>query len=122
MQLKAYILGLTFATIVAWGAFGFVLFFIDPDNGILAVLSLYITLALALTGTFTVIGYKVRVLVSHGEQLYVNLGVSLRQGVFLAIAASGLLFLQSFRMLNWWDGALLIGFLILLEFFFLSRK
>ncbi len=101
MQLKAYILGLTFATIVAWGAFGFVLFFVDPDNGILAVLSLYITLALALIGTFTVIGYKVRVLVSHGEQLYVNLGVSLRQGVFLAIAASGLLFLQSFRMLNW---------------------
>ncbi len=122
MSLKAYVIGMLFATIVCWGAFGFVVLFVDPDRGWLAVLAFYLTLGLALMGTITLIGYKIRVAVSHGEELYANLGVSLRQGILLAIALVGVLFLQSLRMLNWWDGGLLVGFLILLEFFFLSRK
>lgn len=122
MSLKAYVIGMLFATIVCWGAFGFVVFFIDPERGWPAALALYLTLGLSLVGTITLIGYRVRVAVGHGEELYANLGISLRQGILLAIGLTGVLFLQSLRMLNWWDGSLLVGFLILLEFFFLSRK
>lgn len=122
MSLKGYIIGLLLATLVCWGAFGFVVLFVDPDGGWTAAVALYATLGLAVIGTFTLLGYRVRVAVSHGEELYANLGVSLRQAVLLTVGLLGVLFLQSLRMLNWWDGGLLIGFLILLEFFFLSRK
>ena len=122
MSLKTYVIGMLLATIVCWGAFGFVVFFVDPDRGWISIIAWYLTLGLALMGTFTLIGYRVRVAVSHGEELYANLGVSLRQGILLTVALLGVLFLQSLRMLNWWDGGLLVGFIILLEFFFLSRQ
>lgn len=110
------------ATLVSWGGFGFVLFFVDPDSSWLSLLVFYLTLALSLIGTLTLLGYRVRQAASRGEESYDNLGVSLRQGILLTLGLIGVLFLQSLRLLNWWDGGLLVGFLILLEFFFLSRK
>jgi hypothetical protein len=50
-----------------------------------------------------------------------NAGLSLRQGILLAILVIALLVLQSFRMLVWWDGLLVLAGVILIELYFLSR-
>lgn len=122
MSLKLYVLLLLIVTLVCWGLFAFVLFSVDPENGTLALIAFYAALFFAVMGTFTLIGYGVRSRMSRGEELYANLGISLRQGLLLSIGLIGVLLLQSIRLLNWWDGCLLVGFLVLLEFFFLSRK
>ncbi|EKD49353.1 MAG: hypothetical protein ACD_63C00173G0002 [uncultured bacterium] len=122
MSLKIYIIGMIVATLVCFGVFCFVLFFVDPDAGKLGVSALYMTLFMTLVGIFTLFGYRIRVFASKGEELYAHMGMSLRQGILFSIAVVGILFLQSLRILNWWDGGLLVGFLILLEFFFLSRN
>lgn len=122
MSLKLYLLLLLIVTLVAWGLFGFILFSVGPENGKLVLIAFYATLLFAVMGTFTLIGYAIRARMSRGEELYANLGISLRQGLLLSIGLLGVLLLQSIRLLNWWDGCLLVGFLVLLEFFFLSRK
>lgn len=122
MSLKLYLLLLLVITLVCWGLFAFILFSVDPEGGKLGVIAFYAALGFAVMGTYALAGYQVRSRLSRGEELYANLGVSLRQGLLLAIGVIGVLMLQSIRLLNWWDGCLLIGFLVLLEFFFLSRK
>ncbi len=122
MSLKLYLLLLLAVTLVAWGLFGFILFSAAPENGKLVLIAFYATLLFGVMGTFTLIGYVIRSRSSRGEELYANLGISLRQGLLLSIGLLGVLLLQSIRLLNWWDGCLLVGFLVLLEFFFLSRK
>ncbi|MCX6763190.1 MAG: hypothetical protein NTZ97_00430 [Candidatus Moranbacteria bacterium] len=51
-----------------------------------------------------------------------NVSLSLRQGILLALLAVGLLALQSFRMLVWWDGLFLLAGIFLIELYFLSRN
>ena len=47
--------------------------------------------------------------------------VSFRQGFFLALAVLILLIMQSFQVLIWWDGLLVIGAIIMAELYFLAR-
>ncbi len=122
MSLKLYLLLLLAVTLVCWGLFAFILFSVDPEGGKLPVIAFYAVLGFAAMGTFALAGYAIRSKMSRGEELYANLGISLRQGLLLSIGLLGVLLLQSIRLLNWWDGCLLVGFLVLLEFFFLSRK
>ncbi len=122
MSLRIYLLLLLIVTLVCWGLFAFILFGVDPEGGKLGVIAFYAALGFAVMGTYALLGYVIRSRLSRGEELYANLGVSLRQGLLLTIGFIGVLLLQSIRLLNWWDGCLLVGFLVLLEFFFLSRK
>jgi len=46
---------------------------------------------------------------------------SFRQAILLSLILTVSLILQSFRLLAWWDGALLVGSVTLLEFYFMSR-
>jgi len=48
--------------------------------------------------------------------------LSLRQGMLLSLLACGLLFLQSFRILVWWDGLLLLAGIFLIELYFLNKN
>jgi len=55
------------------------------------------------------------------QQLLGHLGVSFRQGVFLAILAEILLILQSYRILTWWDALLVVVGMFLVELYFLAK-
>lgn len=47
---------------------------------------------------------------------------SLRQASFFSIAVIVALYLQRFDLLSWWNMALLVGLVILIEIFFISKE
>lgn len=59
---------------------------------------------------------------ADGEISFGYLGISFRQGVLLAFLVIVLLFLQSMRLLVWWDGALVVVSIFLIELYFLTRR
>jgi hypothetical protein len=48
-------------------------------------------------------------------------GVSIRQGFLLALIFLVLLVMQSFGILVWWDGLLVVGAILVIELYFLVR-
>jgi len=55
------------------------------------------------------------------KELDCFVGVSIRQGFLLALVFLFLLIMQSFDILVWWDGLLVVGAVILIELYFLAR-
>ena len=122
MTLKKYLIGMFLSTVFCWISFGLILFYIDPvRTGILGVICFYLSLFFAIVGTLTLIGFYLRIWLSKNEVLFAHVGPSFRQAVLISIALIGCLVLQSFRLLNWWDGGLFVGSVALIEFYFLSR-
>ena len=123
MQLKSYLGGLIFSTILCWACFGLILFYIDPqESGWTGLSIFYASLFFALTGTLSLIGFYLRVWFSKNEIVYAHVFPAFRQGMFLSLILVISLVLQALRILTWWDGALLVGSIILLEFYFMSRQ
>jgi hypothetical protein len=122
MTLKKYLIGMMISTVFCWFSWGMILFYIDPKTtGIVGLAAFYISLFFALIGLLTLIGFYLRIWFSKNEILFAHVGPSFRQAVFLSIVVVGSLVLQSFRLLTWWDGALLVASIVLLEFYFMSR-
>lgn len=82
----------------------------------------YGSLLLALVGTFSLLGFFLRVWFTKEEVIFRHLGISTRQSIWFALLLVGSLLLLGAGYLRWWSEILLIVFLVLLEFFFLSRK
>lgn len=96
--------------------------YVDPETtGIMGKILFYLILFFALSGIFNLFLLFLRKRITNGENAFANIGLSFRQGSLLAILAIGLLILQSFRMLVWWDGLLLLAGVFLVELYFLSR-
>lgn len=133
MSYNLYMLGIAVATLFSWSGFGLVITKLSPcfkwlDEGLCTLsnnkglLAFYITLFLALTGTFTIIGFYLRVYLKRNEVYYDNINVAFRQGLLLAFAICGLLALQGIRVLTWWDSLILMLILFLVEFSFTARS
>jgi hypothetical protein len=98
-------------------------YFLDPQEpGIRNKILLYVFLFLFLAGFFNLSLLAIRRKSLRGELAIMAAGLSFRQGALLALFFSGLLILQSFRMLVWWDSLLLLAGIFLLELYFLSRN
>lgn len=123
MSLQRFLILMTFATIVSWASWAIVLFTIDPDaNRTLALFLFFGSLTLALTGTLTLLGFLCRALFVKDLALFQEIGVSFRQGAFLALFIVGLLLLKGERFLTWWAALSLFLFFSLLEFFFHAEE
>ena len=123
MTLKRYLAAMTLSTVGCWLAFITVLFYIDPQNsGIIGPTSFYISLFLALIGTFSLFGFFIRLLIHKQDLPHYHIGVSLRQATLLAILLLGSLLLLGNRLFLWWSVLSLFAGLIILEFFFLTSK
>jgi len=110
-------------TLVCWVAWLVVIFYLSPEeSSLLVFLLFYVSLFFALLGSFSLIGFFVRVWFSREQIIFRHLGVSFRQSVWFAILLVGTLILQGSGFLRWWNVLLLILFLVIIEFFFLSRK
>lgn len=121
--LKSYLLLAVFGTLVCWSAWALVLFNIDPVvSGFIGLASFYCSLFLALLGTFALIGFAVRRTFSRATVAYHQIGVSIRQGVFLALVVVGALLLRGSGLYTWWNLLVLIAGCTLIEFFFLTRE
>lgn len=123
MRIRHYIWGLVISTLICWAAWALILFYIDPTtSGFIGPLMFYVSLFFALVGTFTLIGFFLRVWFSRNEVVYAHVSTSFRQGILLSVAVTGVLVLQSFRYLTWWSLLLFVLAVIILELFFVSQS
>ena len=111
------------STVFCWISWGMILVYVDPETtGVIGLTAFYVSLFFALIGTLTLAGFYLRVWFSKNEILFAHVGPAFRQAIFLSLVLVGSLVLQSFRLLTWWDGALFIASVALLEFYFISRQ
>lgn len=123
MSLRKYLITMTVITLVCWIAWLIVLFYLDPEQtGLMGFLFFYVSLFFALIGTFSLLGFFVRVWFSKEQVIFRHLGVATRQSLWFSLLLIGTLLLQGAGFIRWWNVLLLIIFLTILEFFFLSRK
>lgn len=110
-------------TLVCWIAWLVVIFYMSPDeSNALVFLLFYLSLFFALMGTFSLIGFFIRVWFSKDPVIFRHLGISSRQAVWFSMLLVGTLILQGSGFIRWWNVLLLILFLVMIEFFFLSSK
>ncbi len=104
-------------------AFGAVLIYVNPEEtGAGGKAIFYLTLGLFLGGFLNMFLLLLRRKMIGNDVAIENAGLSFRQGFLLSILVIGLLILQSFRMLVWWDGLLAVAAVFLVELYFLSRS
>lgn len=121
MTSRKYLLYLAVITVIAWALWVMVIKFIDPTTGSsLALLLFYLTLFLSLAGSFTIIGYLIRVLTAKDEMTSIRLNISGRQGILFSILIIASLILKAANQLNWLTVIISILILSLVEFLFLS--
>lgn len=119
----SYLLSVVIATVLGWSSWGVVITKLSPFTSTGLALSLFYTsLMLALTGTFTLINYYVRISLSKGEIYNVQFNTSLRQGFLLSAMVCLALAFQRLKVLTWWDGLLLLAIVLLIEFYFMARE
>ena len=121
MTTKRYLFISTIITAVAWILWGMVVRFIDPNTGSkLALFLFYISLLIALSSSFTIIGYLIRKLTTSDEITRERLNIAWRQGILFSILIVISLMLKAANQLNWLTVIVTILILSLVEFFFLS--
>ena len=116
-----YFLGIIVATLLGWASWVLVLSKMSPFvSGNLALIFFYSSLLLALTGTFSLLLYTLRLWLAPAETAP-SFGATLREGFLLGLMLEIALFFQRLRVLTWWDALLLLAIILLLEFYFLAR-
>ncbi|MBL7021857.1 hypothetical protein ISR92_00815 [Patescibacteria group bacterium] len=121
MTTRKYLLYLSLITVIAWILWVMVVRFIDPTTGAsLALLLFYLALFISLAGTFTLIGYFLRMLTAGNEITGIRLSISGRQGILFSILVIISLMLKGNGQLNWLTVVITILILSLIEFLFLS--
>lgn len=122
MSHHRYIAIIAISALLAWVAWFLVLVKLSPfESTGLALAFFFMTLFIALSGTFTALGFYFRLWLFKNEIFYKHINVSLRQGVFLSLIAVFCLVFQLMRVLSWWSGLLLVSIAVLLEFYFSAK-
>ncbi|EKE19488.1 MAG: hypothetical protein ACD_8C00151G0004 [uncultured bacterium] len=124
MTLKSYLWGIKIATILSFGAWSLVIWLIDPEKaGVIGQFIFFTSTALFLSSVFVFFftWMKSKAQKSEDAQLS-HLSVGFRQGILMAILVCVLLILQQYRILTWWDGALTVAGILLVELYFLTKK
>jgi len=123
MTLRRYLAFLGIGTGLSWFSWLLVLFRVSPDQvGGWGVLLFFLSLFMALWGTFSLVGMVIRFLLLKREIIYYQVVNSYRQGVFASCILVVMLALQSFRILRWWNALLLIIGISVVEYYFLSKQ
>lgn len=109
------------ATILAWLGFFIIINSFDPYQGTLTVfLMFYFTLFLSVLGSLSLLGFWLRTLWNRKRGIARLMVMdSFRQAVIFSTVLLVALFLQSLRLLTWWNTLLLIILATTIEFVFL---
>jgi len=122
MTVRSYLWGLRLLALVAIGVLAVIVIFVDPiRDGILGQALFYVSLFFSVTGLAALFLFWLRRHISGNEIVYENLGMSFRQGALVALALTVMFFLESLRILVWWDAALVMAGVLLVELWFLSK-
>lgn len=118
-----YILGVFIVALLGWTSWIVVINKLSPFiSGYLALGLFYASLFIALTGTFTILNYYLRISLSKSKNYFKHLNTALRQGSLLAIMICVGLIFQRLRVLTWWDALLLLIIILLIEYYFMARE
>ena len=122
MTIRTYLWGMRFCSLAALAALVSVIYFVNPTrDAVLGQTLFYISLFFSITGIATLFLFWLRRTFSKNKEVQESVGVSFRQGALVAISVCALLILQSFRLLVWWDGGIVVAGILLIELWFLSR-
>lgn len=124
MTLRSYLWGMRISTLLSFLAWLLVVWQIDPIKaGVMGQLFFYVATLFFLSGLFILFFTWSRGKFSGGSEVaFAYVSVSFRQGILLALLAVIILFLQSLRVLTWWDGLLVVAGICLVELYFLTRR
>ncbi len=124
MTLKSYLWGIKISTVVSFVACALVVAQVDPEKtGAVGQFLFFISAMLFLSGIFILFfTWMRRQAISDEGVTFSHLGISFRQGVLMALLVALLLVLQQHRILTWWDGALTVVGILLVELYFLTRR
>jgi len=123
MSIKTYIWIFRILALIGVVALGVVVSTVDPEvSGIGGKILFYATLFFVLVAVFNLIFLWARRMMLQEEMVAETLSVSFRQGALLSFLVIILLFLQSARVLVWWDGLLVVAGVSLIELYFLSQN
>jgi hypothetical protein len=123
MNIKQLLITILIATLIFWVVWFSVLSQIDPfTTDFFGFILFYLTLFFGLLGTFFLISFGYRKIFSKFSLEFNIVGTSFRQSFFFSLLIVSLLLLQGVRMLNMLNSLLLVGAIVILEFFFLSYK
>lgn len=129
MSYKKYIYWIGSVAIAGWISLILVITKLDPCTGpgsialcksasTFAVLLGFLSAFFALTATFSLMGFGIRLWLHRYEIYLDHLNISLRQGLLLTLCALGCIGLLLLGALTWWSGFLLILIIILFELYF----
>lgn len=123
MTYAVYILGLFISALFGWASFLVTVNKLGPfsDAG-MALGFFYGSLFIALSATFALVGYYLRLWINRNEIYFSHINTSLRQGMLLSGMVCISLVFQSMRVLTWWDALLLLLLALFIEFYFMGRE
>jgi hypothetical protein len=115
--------GIFTASILCWTALILIILNTHPTvGGKNIIIFFFISLFFALVGTFSLIGFYLRLWFSKNELIYSHLGPAIRQAILISLCIIVLLGLQILRLVNIWTGILVVLAILSLEFFFRTKK
>lgn len=123
MTLFRYLFFVSFSSVVSWVAFAIVILGVDPFvSSWTGAGVFYASLWFALSGTLALIGFFARRLIEREGSVVDHVVNAFRQGILLSFLLMITLFLQSLRIVTWWNVGLAIVVVVLLEIFFIMRN
>lgn len=122
MTLRSYLWGLRFGTLMSFAALCAVIFLTDPrEIGWLAFVLLYVTFFLTSAGMGILFLTWLWRRMARDVTTLGEIGMAIRQGILLGVFVTLLVGMQQARVLVWWDALLVLGAVLLVELFFLTR-
>lgn len=105
-------------TLIAWGGWIAVLLNVNPnEGGYIGFLLFYLTLLIALVGTFSLLGIFFRVYIKKRHHVVIReVHIAFRHAIFMSIMAVTSLALSANGWLQWWVFLLLLAIIALLEY------
>jgi len=123
MTFKDYLIVMSIASVAAWMAWLVVFVSTDPSRaGLVSLTFFYLTLAIALVGTLSIIGAGIRTWRKKDEVISRNVTRSLRQAILFTSLLIISLILLSAELFTWWIILLVMLILTLIELAFLSSS
>ncbi len=123
MTLKNYLIFMAVVTGICWGAWAFVAGIVDPTKtNWLGFVLFYLSLFLALAGTFSLVGFVFRFVIFKGEVAFRAVKLAFRQSFVFSFFVIILLLLAAKSLLTWMNFGILAVLFVALEFFVASRS
>lgn len=121
MTVRTFIAGIIFCAFIGAISWISILINVDPSEGVSVIFLFHLTLAILSISLFTLIGFFLRRLIFSRSIPFSLVSVSFRQAVLFSVIVIGVLLFQELRILSWWSIGLLVGSVVLLELYFISR-